>query len=59
MNHSIFLRHFVSWAKLFYKIFKPIGIRQGFKIQNHQVAVCGNNSIYSTPQLFLRAQISY
>lgn len=59
MDHSIFLRRFVPWAKLFYKIFKPISIRHGLQILNHQVTASGNNSAYSTTQSFLTTLISY
>jgi hypothetical protein len=58
MNHLIFLRPFVPWAKLFYRIFKPIGIRHGLQIRS-QVRACAKNSIYGTTQSFLTTLISY
>jgi hypothetical protein len=49
----------MPWAKLFYKIIKPISIRPGLQIWNHQVTVCGGMSIYGTSQSFLKTLISY
>jgi hypothetical protein len=58
MDHFIFLRPFVPWAKLFYRIFKSIGIKKGLQIRS-QVRACATNSIYGTTQSFLTLLISY